>query len=422
MLAPAQILAQAFRYFDPDRPLSGEWFRAFHVPRPDEQRLQDLKDHLQLAGEDEFTKVLFTGPRGSGKTTELQHLVQEMRDSHFVAFIQGEDLLALGDVAYQDVLVGMGLAIYEQVRTLQHPTPALQEAVDNLRYWWAEHIVEEQVTDDHPAFSLDLNLGVARFGAQWQSSPEFRVLVRRRIESRLSELLDKLNHLLRLVAEATGKRVLLLVDGLDKIYSPTQARDLFLNPALLQPQAQIVYTLPLALIHQPDFHQARQSFDLAVILPNIAVRTREGRPWPPGRDMLREVLHRRMDPALIEEDAADYAIEMSGGVLRELMLLMRTSILRARRALGDQGPIQMPHVQAAVEEVKNTYRRTLSWEDYPALRRLRETKDLGSLDPEVASRLLHGLAILEYNGQNWWDVHPIVGLLLDEAADEARSE
>ncbi len=422
MLAPAQTLTQAFRYFDPDRPLSGRWFQAFHVPRPDEQRLRDLEDHLRLAGEDEFTKVLFSGPRGSGKTTELQHLVQEMQDSHFVAFIQGEDLLALEDVAPQDVLVGMGLALYEQVRALQPPNPALQQAAEDLRYWWTESILEEQVEDDRVGISLDWSLGFIRFGAQWQSSPAARAVVRRRVESRLSELLEKLNHLLALLTEATGKRMLILVDGLDKIYDLNQASNLFLSPTLLQPKAQIVYTLPLALIYRPDFHQARHSFDLAVVLPNIAVRTREGAPWPPGRRMLREVLYRRIDPALLESDAAEYAIEMSGGVLRELMLLMRTSILRARREVGDEGAIQQRHVQQAVEEVKNTYRRTLTWKDYPALRRVRETKDLRVLEPEDAARLLHGLAILEYNGQNWWDVHPIAGLLLDEAEDEARRE
>jgi len=232
--------------------------------------------------------------------------------------------------------------------------------------------------------------------------------------------LEKLHHLLGALREVTGKRLLLLVDGLDKIYDLSQARDLFLNPALLQPSAQIVYTLPLALIHQPDFQQARLSYDLAVVLPNIAVRTREGKPWPPGQEMLTQVLYRRMEATLLTEEAATYLSEMSGGVLRELMLLTRTSILRARREHGDQGPVAYAHVQAAVEEVKNTFRRTLTWQDYPALRRLRETKDLQSLDPTVASRLLHGMAILEYNGQNWWDVHPIVGLLLDTADDESR--
>lgn len=419
MLGPAITLKQAFQFFDPDRPLEGEWFHAFHVPRPDEQRLKDLQQHLLWAREDEYTKVLFTGPRGSGKTTELQHLIQEMQDTHFVVFVQGENLFSLGDVAYQDVLVSLGLALYEAVSREQGISPGLQDAVDNLRYWWEQRVVEELAEGEREGASLGLNLGILRFGYQWQSSPTFRSVIRRQVETRLSELLERLNHLLGALREVTGKRLLLLVDGLDKVYDLTQARDLFLTQALLLPEAQIVYTIPLALIHQPDFQQARLSYNQAVVLPNIAVRTREGAPWPPGREMLIQVLHRRMEAALLTEEAAVYLAEMSGGVLRELMLLTRTSILRAWREHGGHGPVERHHVRAAVEEVKNTYRRTLTWQDYPALRRLRETKDLQSLEPAVASRLLHGMAILEYNGQNWWDVHPIVGLLLDAADDQS---
>ena len=164
MLGPAPTLRQAFQFFDPDMPLKGEWFEAFHVPRPDEQRLQDLQEHLTLAREDEYTKVLFTGPRGSGKTTELQHLAQKMQQTHFVVFIQGEDLFSLGDVAYQDVLVSLGLALYEAVQKQQGSPAYLTEAADDLRYWWEKHIVEELAEGERAVASFGLHLGFLQFG------------------------------------------------------------------------------------------------------------------------------------------------------------------------------------------------------------------------------------------------------------------
>ncbi len=47
-LGPAQSLPEAFRYLDPRKPLRDAWFEAFHVPRPDKDRIQDLRDYLEL--------------------------------------------------------------------------------------------------------------------------------------------------------------------------------------------------------------------------------------------------------------------------------------------------------------------------------------------------------------------------------------
>ena len=274
--------------------------------------------------------------------------------------------------------------------------------------------MEEVVEDKSTADEIRARFGFLEWGRQWQSSPTWRERVRRVTETRLSDLLSRLNQLLRVLQQALGKRLLILFDDLDKIYDLEQARILFLNQALLKPEAQVIYSVPIPLIHRPDFQQARLSFDKTVILPNMAAFTPEGEPNEPGRVFLRALLLKRMNQDLITPAALEQLVTMSGGVLRELVGMTRDAILRARRRAGDRGPIDVPDVEDVIEEVATTFRRTLRWDDYPALRQVLETKSIQGLKPDVASRLLHGMAVLEYNGRNWWDVHPVVKILLEE--------
>ncbi len=415
-LGPAQRLSEAFRYLDPRKPLREAWFEIFHVPRPDRARLQDLRDYLDLSEEEAFVKILFTGPRGSGKSTELYLLSRMLEQTHFIVSVPGERIFEFADVSYQDVFVAMGLAVYEAAVQAGLSSPDVEEAAWGLRYWYEERVVEEESSDQITTTQIRARISFLEWGREWQSSPTWRERVRRITETRLSDLLTRLNHLLRMLHQALGKRLLILFDDLDKIYDLDQARNLFLNQALLKPEAQIIYTVPIALIHRPDFQQARLSFDKTIILPNIAAFTLEGQPYELGRRFLRALLLKRMAQGLITPEALERLVTLSGGVLRELVGRARDAILRARRRAGDHGPIDVTDVEVVIQEVANTFRRTLHRNDYPALQQILETKSIQDLEPIVVARLLHGMAVLEYNdkGRNWWDVHPVVKILLSE--------
>lgn len=72
-LSRAQTLKEAYNLFDPLRPLEGEWLEAFYVERPQSASIQPLIAELEL-DERSDDKTLFSGHRGSGKTTELNRL------------------------------------------------------------------------------------------------------------------------------------------------------------------------------------------------------------------------------------------------------------------------------------------------------------------------------------------------------------
>ncbi len=78
-------LEQVLRFFDPTKPLTGQALNDWFVSRERSPR-QRLKISLTHQF-NEPQKVLLVGHRGSGKSTELNKLVEEIKDRfHVVGF------------------------------------------------------------------------------------------------------------------------------------------------------------------------------------------------------------------------------------------------------------------------------------------------------------------------------------------------
>jgi len=417
-MAPVQLaktLEEAYRFCDPLRPLQGEWLDAFYVERSPDSRIDLLVDELQIDPSEE-DKTLFSGQRGTGKTTELHRLSSKLQDDHAIIFLDVEERLNLGDVHYTDLLVCLGLAVYEEAR--KQGMPADDQQARDLLFWYEERILErDEAAKLRSEVSTEIHLGVVRFGARLSQDSPFRKQVRAKTEAGLSDLLSRLNELLLGLRRRFGRRILVIVDGVDKVYDLRQAINLFLHGAnaLIAPACRVIYTVPFPVFYSPDFQQVRHQFHRNFLLPNVKTRQRDGSPYPPGRQMLEQVLLRRVQADLIAPPALEALVEASGGLLRELMRLSRHSVSAARRR-GDTR-VGLEDVAWARREVRNTYRRILKVEDYRHLWKVYETKRIDALSPQVADQLLHNLSVLEYNGETWWDVHPAVQDLLEEAEE-----
>ena len=126
---------------------------------------------------------------------------------------------------------------------------------------------------------------------------------------------------------------------------------------------------------------------------------------------MREIVGKRVSLDLFTPEALDYIIDMSGGVIREFIRIIRDSAVRAiarKKVLIDKD-ISVE----VINGLKNTYQAQLSEEDYIVLLRVNRTKDI-TRDEKLIG-LLHNLSVLEYrNGRIWCDINPIVRSILEE--------
>jgi hypothetical protein len=124
---------------------------------------------------------------------------------------------------------------------------------------------------------------------------------------------------------------------------------------------------------------------------------------------MREFVFRRMKEELIEPEALNLAIKMSGGVFREGARILQ---IAADRAIEQERThILKEDVERAEREIRSDFKRILKSEDYDILKEIRKTNEIRGI--EKIGALLHNLSMLEYeNDENWCDIHPTLEELL----------
>jgi energy-coupling factor transporter ATP-binding protein EcfA2 len=411
----AQNLRQAFNAFDPTHPLQSEFYKAFYVERPVgiHRMIEDLR-----ADERTSTKWLFTGHRGSGKSTELIRLTETLQDRYFTVYFTVEDVLDMADVDYKDVILALGSRLYEKSKTQGVSLP--REMLQDLIGWFSTTLKEvEGAIGAEAELEAKADFWFLKLLSKVKSESKTRQVVRRQFESNLSDLLTQVNEIVDTITQKVKKPVLAVVDGLDKIWDLEKAKGIYYAGGinLLVPRCKAVYTVPLALFYTQEFGQVRVTFDGTFPLPNVKVQDRAGNPYEAGRTMLRDLIGRRMRLDLIADDAREQLIELSGGVLRELIALARDACSNARAQ--NHTRVELVDVERAASQVRNLYRTMLTPRQLFALWQVHTSPNKQFADNAQAEGLVHNLSLLGYaNDDLWWDVHPVVLPLLEERADE----
>lgn len=108
----ATDLRGALNILDPERPLrTDEELKDWFVARPDSP-IDELR--ILLEDTNEPQTVLFTGHRGSGKTSELAKLGQQLGDEFFIVHYSVKSILNLFDLSYVDVVLSLGLQLIRE--------------------------------------------------------------------------------------------------------------------------------------------------------------------------------------------------------------------------------------------------------------------------------------------------------------------
>jgi energy-coupling factor transporter ATP-binding protein EcfA2 len=423
----ADDLAGVIRLFDPRKPLSGEALQAFYIDRPGNplQRMQTYLQGLGLAGQP--VKLLFTGHVGSGKSTELNRLATLLKSQFFIVNLDVRRSLNLADLTYVDILLGLTTALFH--RATEEDVLAKAPAQIAADVWedvslFIEHTILGPVHLPTPSktgaeFSAKVNLLAAGFEAKFSQETSTRQAVRDQMQSRVAELVDKLDFVARQVRDRYKRPVLFFIENTDKPDLDT-ARALFLNHthSLTAFEAAAIYTFPVGLRYSPDFTLIKDLFDHHFVLPNIKVNERDGDESPECIEHLRRAVELRADLGLFDPEALNMIIRASGGLIRTLIRLVQGAAIHALSAGQDR--ITPESALAAISEERADYIAALSADDYTVLAERMQDKELSS--DKAVERLLQSWALMEYaNGTPWCDVHPVIRDLVKERAKEGST-
>lgn len=361
--------------------------------------------------------VLLFGPIGSGKSTELLRLNADLQKSKklYPIALNLRSEVDINNLQYSDMLMAMAKAVVQELDRLNLTVPAQELA--KLENWFKEHVETHEGIREISAelrSEAEATLGIpfmaklmSRLTATFKNSSSYKSSLREVVRNSFTQFVEAFNALI-IVAEksivdaAFGERLLLIVDGTDKI-TVSDAQRLFVSDAeqLTAIHALVLYTAPISLKYGGTTHS---KLDTEVVLPIIKLHDRDGNRIELAWDAMRKILAGRIDLCVFKDSAlVDKLIEYSGGHPRELLRLLGLAC-----ELTDDDFIDGQTLERAATKLADEFRYWLAPEDYTLLATIDSVNGEYVGMEERTSNLLWRLALLQYNNGSWRLSHPLV--------------
>jgi hypothetical protein len=409
----------AYQLFKPEEPLTKpEDIRDFYVQRANSP-VESLIGAIEM--EDDPAKFLLAGHRGGGKTTELRRLEQELKKTHTVIWIDTETALDRYNIGHAEVVVLIGIKIYEIVIQTDWGLDGdlfndLQESLKTVVYQ------DEDIEDK----GLEVPEIIKKLGLILKRGLNRKVTKVHEIRPDLSQIIKKVNAIIESAEKQTQQKLLVIVDGLDR-HDQSTALEMFSSSLLTDLNCHIIYSIPISLRYSPSFRQPMESFQKCLDLTNPPVFECDGNlcptinPHQSGRSILTSVIDKRLARLekeyhnIFRQEALELISEKSGGIMRDLVRLARTSCeVALRKKLTD---VDLDAAKEAIQEVRKEY--NLSDYHFSELESVhrdgRLTTKTHSLPNKgefvICDELLQNKFVLGYydgNRNSWFDVNPIL--------------
>lgn len=391
-------------------------------------RYSDFVDNLLLQLEDStevYLHKLFIGHPGCGKTTELYKLLKKTKEQNFFACIGRCDLeLDSADVDYTDVLF---LILDLLVREAEKNQIMIEEVLikDIYDYWQEEMEIVDSTTKQTDTImenefkgsvSFAQLLGVmAKIKGVIKNSSDSRIQIRKRIEPKSSELINKIQNVIKVISEQCAARgmhgiPLIILDGLDKI-PLEQARKIFRENGsrFNSLDIHLIVTFPIALTYTSEYSDVLTWFPNPEKLPMIKLRKWENGgymdDYQAGMDAMTAIVAKRADLNLFEEGVLAKLIQMTGGYIRDLFRCITRATVRARLRKAEK--ISLEDAEIALNNLESDINARYGDEMIPVMKKIFDGEKFVSSSDEM-TKLLQVGAVLEYNGQRSCDLHPLV--------------
>ena len=387
----------------------------------------------QLATDIDYSEgggvCLFTGQRGTGKSTELKRLQARLNEMGMVCFYadMSEYLLMTKPVEVSDFLVSMAGALSEAVSARYDG-----KSPGNRNYWVRiRDFLHTRVQIDEVGF----NVGeVVDIKAALKMDPTFKQQVQERSRGHVTTLIadartfaQEAVQMVRTEEGDPAKKVVLILDSIERIRGVgpedmsvyNSVRNLFFGhaDALRIPLLHVVYTVPPYLPVLAAAAGALMGGAMTGRLVSTHIfKDRSRDTDPAGLALMHKVVGKRFAgwEKVFSAEALDRLALSSGGDLREFFRMLRLCITAVR---NDE---QLPIAPEAVGHAENAARADML--PIPA-DHLAWLKDITSshecclpsdtLLPVLSQFLDNRLVMVYRNGSDWYDVHPLLRDVVD---------
>jgi hypothetical protein len=411
-IGPANNLADAYNAILSDLE-DPNLFNAYYVNRPDSP-IEEIKNRIILSQTP--VKILFAGQPRSGKTTELFRLIKELEDRCFIVYYSVYRDMEAADLKYEDLLLLSAIKLSEEA--IERKIKIDKDVIKLLTDWFVQissEVVETKIKEKKRELDLGAKLKfmVAKLGGGFKTSSEVRTEIRNKLEPKVGEIIEKIDILSANIKNETHKDPLLIIDDLEKVDLKV-AKDIFFGHAqtLGKPNLKIIFLFSKSMTYTNEGRLVASQLSSPIHIPNIMTTNREDGPYNPGLQLLKQIILKRLEQYLFEDDAFDYLFKTSNGVLSDLFSIIAGASITA--ISKGRNRITWDDVDFQFKLLTDQFRRAIREEYYPTLAQVHNEKRTDN--NEHLWDMLHILAVLEYRDEKgiYYDVHPAVVPLLQE--------
>lgn len=431
---------ELYKRFDPEEPGVLPAWRATRPGSPTDAILADLSLEVHTP------KVLLTGTIGTGKTTELERIAEARADQDFVILLDlyrhfhrvVGDVVALQRVTAWEVCFLAGLALVRAARE-RLGYEAREEMTRGLEEAWRKLAAAAKV--DAPA-ELDLaKLGKAMLvfasslaapGAGTVAGAALTALSTAtesvksgwtlpfgRSREEVPDQSEESKSLLAFVNQILGevqlrhRRVLFVIDGLDRVTDIDRAKDLFVNSGMLAAmECSMVVCGPFALRHHPALASVR-GFNAKVLVNEPVLNQHAPMLEGPGVAFFAELFARRVAdlgvspeeliPPVLLRRLAYY----SGGRSRDFVRMVRMLVLHVLRAKDSS--VRPEHIDGVIDESRRLLENGMHTGHIEVLESIAADPDHRLQNNPLVWELLSLERLLPYpDGSEWYFPHPLL--------------
>ena len=388
----------------------GDWFKP-------------LFDCIDLS--DQPTCQLFSGFSGTGKTTELLRLKTSLsKNGYTVLWADASDYHDLGHPLHIEELIVILAAAFGELSA-----GLLGNGVLKASYWerFREFLQAEIDLKETriPTSTIDLKVALRNGGAP------FWLQVRRFLDNSLGRLKK---HAHAYIAECAGllhsrleKPIVFIIDSLEKLRGiesdfntiMQSVADVFSNHSefLKLPNCHVIYTVPpyagfLGVGLSQKYHRVIMEPMPAVTVTDRYADTLAPIPDAPSYQALRSLIAKRIPLEEVfgaEANHLDRIILYSGGHVRTLINMVNHLIFKNAR---EDFPVSKNMVDATIRDFRRQAKAAIRPEGIPVLKIIGEKHDVSAVPESQLSQLArymdHHMVLCYRNGEDWYEVHPLV--------------
>jgi hypothetical protein len=398
-----------------------EFYEPIYAHEGCEDPVALMHQHIEWSNNESIQ--MFSGFRGSGKTTELFRLKKGLEAQGYIV-LYGDALKYLNpaqEIDITDLLIVLAGTFSDALEKAEIAT------IGQDSYW--ERLKNYLVTTKVGLGEIGLQAG-ADLKLNLETSPTFRQVLREKLANRIGEIKRDVDLFfedgVKAIRAKYGDKVpgvVFLFDQMEQIRGTLSNEQSVIDSVarlfaqhlkrLEMPYLHMVYTVPPWLkFVLPNAVQIQ-------MLPSIRQwnNDAERSEYKPGRKALRSLVHRRFTDGDFEKffggkgpqhDKADKLIDVCGGHFRDLLILLREAVRRT-----PQLPVTEDAIKSAITAVRGNY-LPIAIDDAKWLNEIEHVRDtvLPSTDPASVNRLTRFLdthfVLYFSNGKEWYDIHPLI--------------